>query len=112
MSFGVYKSILSNDTGTGIAQDHQVPVRDILPNLAVVSFIVNADRYYFGILGIKVGFPLRELAQLVHAKGSPVSTIEIQHNSAATLGSEIEIVSRSVLQSEIRSSSLGSVRNL
>ena len=95
MAFGMQQPILPNHIGAQIAQYHHLLVRDLLPYLAVVRFVVDANSYYFCVLSIKIGFPLRELAQLFHAEGSPVPAIKIQHDFVATLGGQIEILARS-----------------
>lgn len=45
--------------------------------------VIDADGDDLGINLVKVGLPLRELAQLLEAEGSPVPTIEVEHDFVA-----------------------------
>src|SRR5262245_58972628 len=95
------QSILPNHIDAGIAEHSHVLVRDVLPDFPAMRFVINADRDHLCVLSVKVSLPLRELAQLIHAEGSPISTVEKQHNSTAMLCSEVEILTGNILQSEV-----------
>ena len=77
--------VFPNDLRIRVAEHCEVAVCDIVPHLAGMRQVVNADCDYMRILGVKIALPLRELAQLLDAERSPVSAIEIENNLVASL---------------------------
>jgi hypothetical protein len=78
----------------------------IVPNLTRVRFVIDADSDHASIDRIEIRFPLRELAQLLYAEGSPVSAVEVQHDFASALRRQRKVFPGSVPQGEIWSSLL------
>jgi len=55
-------------------------MRNLVPHLARVLLVIDADSNQLGIYFIEIGLSLRELAQLSDTEGSPVSAVEVKHN--------------------------------
>src|SRR5258708_22102287 len=66
--------------------------------------VVRADSDNSSVELVKLGLMLRELTQLLHAEGSPVTTVENKDHSGAASGVEMERLSVLILKREIRSS--------
>jgi hypothetical protein len=78
----------------------------IVPNLTRVRIVIDANSDYSSIDRIEIGFPLRELAQLLYAEGSPVSAVEVQHDFVSALRRQRKILPGSIPQGEVWSSLL------
>jgi hypothetical protein len=63
--------------------------------------VVCADSDNSRVEPVKFVLVLRELAQLPHAKGSPVTTVENKDHAGAASGGEMERLSVLILKSEI-----------
>jgi hypothetical protein len=60
-------------------------MRCLFPDLPRMLLIIDTNGNQLSIYFVEVGFPLRELAQLLDAEGSPVSAIEVKHDLVASL---------------------------
>ena len=85
ISLRMEQTIFADDSRAGVAQNCEVAMGGILPNLARVVLIVHAQRNDPRILCVKVRFSLRELAQLLYAERSPIAAIKVQNNLVAAL---------------------------
>src|SRR5579864_7044164 len=103
MSFRVQKTVFTNHLCIRIAEDREFALRHIFPDFARVGLVIHADSYDARLLCFEIRFSLRELAQLLHAEWSPVSTVEVQHYFMPALGRECEVSSVCVAQGEVRS---------
>jgi len=102
MSSGVEQSVFADDLGTGIAQDRELFVSGLFPDGLVVGDIIYTDGDDGGLEGGELIFVLRELAQLLLAVGSPVSTVEDDEHALAVQGSEREVLAVLVFQGKER----------
>src|SRR5215475_5839994 len=64
--------------------------------------IVHTDSHDFDLQLFKFACLLRQTAQLCHAEGSPVASVEIEEHPGATLPGKSKTVTVLVLQAEIR----------
>lgn len=82
---GVHYSVGANDSSTGIAQDGELAVYNLVPHHAPLLAVINADRHQAGVERLKLFCMPRELAQLGGAVGSPIAAIEDQQDALAVL---------------------------
>lgn len=100
------QAILPDHLRIGIAKDGHFVMNSVVPNLARMCLIIDADSDHSSIDRVEIRFPLRELAQLLYAEGSPVSAVEVQHDFVSTLRRERKVLPGSIAQSEVWSSLL------
>jgi len=98
----MHQAIGPNHAGTGIAQDGELAVYDVLPDFQRVSTVVNANSYQTCVEGFELFCVLCELAQLACAVRSPVSTIEDQEHTLAAQRREAKGFAIFVIQNEVR----------
>jgi hypothetical protein len=95
------QAVGSNHPGTGVAQDDELPVDNLLPQGTRVLAVVHADGYKTGVEGIELFGVPRELAQLSGAIGSPVPAVKDQEHSFAAHRGQPKVPARLVLQGEV-----------
>src|SRR5260370_27530648 len=101
MAGGVKQTVLADDLSSRIAQDHDLPLRGLVPNVLGMLLVIHTDGHYLHTL-LKIGSSLRQTAQLRHAVRSPVATVEIQQDPRSTLFGERKVVAILILQAEVR----------
>jgi hypothetical protein len=69
----------------------------------IVPHIIHADGDDAGIELMEIALVPRELAQLHHAKGSPVAAIENEENAVAALIGQVERLAGLIREREVRS---------
>jgi hypothetical protein len=102
-SFGMQQAILANYGSAGITEDGKLFVHFLVPYQVGMLLVICADRDDSRVKLVKLGFVLRELAQLLHSKKSPITTVEDQDNAGTTSSSEMERLSVLILEREIGS---------
>jgi hypothetical protein len=99
---GVDQAIGPNRPGTGIAQNGDLAVDNLLPHETRVLAIVSADGYKTGVQGVELFYVPRELAQLAGAIGSPIPAIKDQQHAFASHGRQAKVPALLVLKRESR----------
>jgi hypothetical protein len=87
---------------TGIAQNGELSVHDVLPDFQRVLAVVNANSDQMCVERFELSYVPRELAQLACAVGSPVSAVEDQEHALAAQRREADGLTVFVIKDEVR----------
>src|SRR5260370_10170844 len=79
MAGGVKQTVLADDLSSSNAQDHDLPLRGLVPNVLGMLLVIHTDGHYLHTL-LKIGNSLRPTPQLRHAGRSPAATVDIQQD--------------------------------
>lgn len=99
----VKQAIITNHLGAWIAENRELPIGSFFPRFASMGNIVNTEGDNLDIALVEIAFVLRELAQLAHAKGSPVAAIKDKQYRATMQRGESEVVTILVFEREVGS---------
>ncbi len=98
---GVDQTIGVNHVGTRIAQNGELAVQNLFPDIKGVLPVVYADGGHPRVEGCEFLAVLRELAQLSGAVRSPVSAIKDQQHALSAQRAEAKVAAMLVLEDEV-----------